>query len=101
MDDYTPLDPDNKPFDRAAHCRRIAAKGGRATVARHGSEHMSNIGLRGFRATARHFRSVSEYKTWLAVMGGRVYALSVGLPTSEAKFGPVPPAPWDADFTEF
>jgi hypothetical protein len=101
MDDYTPPEAKNKPFDRAAHCRAIGSKGGRATVNKHGSSHMAAIGVKGFQATAKHFRSTQEYKTWLGVMGGRVYALSVGLPNSEEKFGPVPPAPWDADYTEF
>lgn len=35
-------------FDRAAHCRRIAAVGGRRTVERHGTAHMAAIGKRGF-----------------------------------------------------
>lgn len=35
-------------FDRPAHCRRIAALGGRRTVERHGTAHMSRIGAIGF-----------------------------------------------------
>ncbi len=48
------------PFDRAAHCRNIAAKGGRTTVERYGTGHMSNIGKVGFRVTCdTHYCGVS------------------------------------------
>jgi len=36
-------------FDRTAHCRRIAALGGRATLLAHGKAHMAAIGRNGFR----------------------------------------------------
>lgn len=36
--------------ERAAHCRAIAASGGRATLEKHGVEHMVAIGKRGFAA---------------------------------------------------
>jgi general stress protein YciG len=35
---------------RREHLRTIASKGGKSTVARHGREHMSRIGKKGFRA---------------------------------------------------
>lgn len=36
------------PEERAALCRRIASSGGKKTVERHGRDHMSKIGKRGF-----------------------------------------------------
>jgi len=36
------------PEERRAHCRRIAALGGRATAEKHGREYMAEIGKRGF-----------------------------------------------------
>lgn len=36
------------PEERLAHCRRIAAAGGRRTVEKHGSAHMAAIGKLGF-----------------------------------------------------
>ena len=58
-----------RPFDRAAHCRRIGAHGGAATVARHGAQHMSIIGRAGARTTIeRHgvafFRGIVTAKGW-------------------------------------
>ncbi len=58
-----------RPFDRAAHCRRIGAHGGAATVARHGAAHMATIGKAGARATiALHgvafFRGIVAAKGW-------------------------------------
>jgi hypothetical protein len=41
-------------FDRAAHCRAIGSKGGRATVDKHGVVWMSVIGKRGFKAMVEH-----------------------------------------------
>lgn len=38
-------------FDRAAHCRKIAALGGKATVSKHGSKHMSTLGKKGAEKT--------------------------------------------------
>lgn len=84
-----------KPFDRAEHCRRIASKGGRTTVARHGSSHMSAIGVKGFRATAKHFRSTRQYKIWLASMGAFAYWRSTTLPDTGKFSAEPPPAPWD------
>jgi hypothetical protein len=86
---------DQKPFDRKAHCRRIASKGGRTTVARHGSSHMSAIGVKGFQATAKHFRSTRQYKNWLASMGAFAYWRSVGLPDTGKFSAELPAAPWD------
>lgn len=37
--------------ERIAHLRAIASRGGKATVAKHGREHMSRIGKLGFIAT--------------------------------------------------
>ena len=56
-------------FDRAAHCRRISAHGGAATVARHGTAHMAAIGKAGARTTIeRHgvafFRGLVKAKDW-------------------------------------
>lgn len=92
----------NSTFNRAEHCRRIAGRGGRATVTRHGREHMSAIGVKGFRATAARFRSPREYKVWLGCLGAHTYARHVGLPGWQGKFGHrPPPAPWDPEYTEF
>ena len=90
-----------EPFDRAAHCRRIASKGGRATVDRHGSSHMSNIGVKGFLKTASHFRTVRDYKHWLASTGAAVYAQSTDLPDTGKFPQQRPPAPWEPDYVEF
>src|SRR5579872_517752 len=35
-------------FDRAAHCRRIASRGGKTTAAKYGAAYISAIGKRGF-----------------------------------------------------
>ena len=61
--------PFPRPFDRAAHCRRIGAHGGAATVARHGTAHMAAIGKAGARTTIdRHgvafFRGIVTAKGW-------------------------------------
>ena len=90
-----------KPFNRAEHCKRIASKGGRTTVARHGSSHMSAIGVKGFQATAKHFRSVTEYKLWLGSMGGFAYWRASGLPNTGKFPSEPPPAPWDPNHIEF
>lgn len=34
-------------FDRAAHCRKIAALGGKTTVSKHGKAHMRALGKKG------------------------------------------------------
>lgn len=89
-------------FDRAEHCRRIAAKGGRALVEKYGSEHMCAIGVNGFRATAEHFESTWHYKVWLARTGAHTYASAVQAPGWEWKYGAEKPlAPWDEGYTEF
>jgi hypothetical protein len=59
------------PFDRAAHCRRIAGNGVVATVTTHGSHHMRVIGQTGARVTiARHgyafWRGLMDAKGWQA-----------------------------------
>ena len=58
-----------RPFDRAAHCRAIAAGGGQRTVERYGVAHMRTIGKAGARATiARHglatFRGIVAARGW-------------------------------------
>lgn len=96
-----------KAFNRAEHCRRIASKGGRAVVAKHGREHMSRIGRKGFEATAKYFGSESRYKNWLAIKASHNYWKSTGLPPKYDFNGiPVfpmepPLAPWDERYTPF
>lgn len=52
--------------DRTEHLRRIGAKGGQTTVARHGISHMRAIGKAGARATiTRH-----GYGYWRGLVGG-------------------------------
>jgi hypothetical protein len=46
--------------ERRAHLRAIASKGGRATVARYGKEHMSKLGKKGFRKLCCRFRDNSR-----------------------------------------
>jgi hypothetical protein len=46
---YEPFAPE--PFDRAAHCRRIASLGGYATLDRYGENYMRDIGRRGYAST--------------------------------------------------
>lgn len=41
--------PPISSFNRAQHCRRIASLGGQALVRIHGTEHMSQIGAKGFK----------------------------------------------------
>src|SRR5687768_7664421 len=45
----SPAAPANLPFDRTAHCRRIASYGGQACLARHGVAHYRAIGKAGAR----------------------------------------------------
>jgi hypothetical protein len=57
------------PFDRAAHCRRIASYGGVATVTTHGTHHMRVTGQTGDKVTIeRHryayWRRLMDAKTW-------------------------------------
>ena len=61
--------PARRPFDRAAHCRAIAAGGGARTVALYGAQHMRAIGRAGARATIeRHglatFKGIVAAKGW-------------------------------------
>jgi general stress protein YciG len=81
------LQMDDNTFDRAAHCRRIASKGGRATVQKHGRDHMAKIGRKGFRATTQKWFGGDEekHKQWLATVGFWVYWLHSGLPM---RYGP-------------
>src|SRR5687768_15142654 len=65
----TPAAPAVLPFDRAAHCRAIAAYGGQACLARHGVAHYRAIGTAGARVTiARHgvgyWRGLRSVKRW-------------------------------------
>lgn len=68
-------------FDRAAHCRRIASKGGRATYERHGGRHMQRIGRRGWEVTtARYFAADPLlHITWLTTAGAFAYFSHTGL----------------------
>jgi hypothetical protein len=57
------------PFDRAAHCRRIASYGGMATLHKHGRRHFATIGSAGARVTIeRHgydyWRGLVDAKGW-------------------------------------
>lgn len=88
-------------FNRAEHCKRIASKGGKATVAKHGAEHMSAIGVKGFRSLAAKFRSVKEAKDWLARIGTYNYVKSTGLPDTGKFSHERPLAPWESGYTEF
>lgn len=88
--------------------RRIGSLGGRATVQRHGSEHMRQIGKRGFEVTtARHFRSEQHHKRWLAEMGAYTYWRQTNLPMRYGRNGePIfpttrPSHPAHPDHTEF
>lgn len=69
MDTTATATTDKKPFDRAAHCQRIGAAGGRTTVERHGVFHMSAIGKAGAKTTIeRHgvayFKGITQAKGW-------------------------------------
>lgn len=70
-----------REFDRAAHCRRIASKGGRTTAARYGREHMSAIGRKGWLVTTARYFVGSErlHAAWLAAMGSHVYWRESGM----------------------
>jgi hypothetical protein len=57
------------PFNRAEHCRRIAAHGGAVTVARYGVDHYRAIGKAGAQATIRkhglaYWRGLVQAKGW-------------------------------------
>lgn len=76
-------------FDRAAHCRQIASKGGKATVARYGRTHMSTIGKRGYMVTTcRYFLGSDKlHNRWLVAAGAAVYWQSSGLPMKRTQSG--------------
>lgn len=69
-------------FDRVEHCRRIASKGGRATVNKYGRAHMSEIGKRGYMVTVcRYFLGNDHlHNHWLAQAGLHAYWQASGLP---------------------
>lgn len=86
--------------------RRIGSKGGKQTFARHGHEHMSRIGRKGFDATTeKYFRNEREHKLFLAEMGAYTKRKSADL--KYARDGvPIfpdqkPTHPAHRDFTEF
>jgi hypothetical protein len=69
------------PFNRAEHCRRIAAHGGATTAARHGTAHFRAIGRVGARVTIQrhgyaHFAGLVKAKGW---HGRRPVSLAVDL----------------------
>lgn len=76
-------------FDRAAHCRKIASKGGRALVAKHGRAHMSTIGKRGYMVTTcRYFLGSDQlHNRWLTTAGLAAYWLATGLPMKRTRTG--------------
>jgi hypothetical protein len=68
----SPASPAPVPFDRAAHCRRIASYGGVATVRTHGTHYMRVIRQTGACVTiARHgydfWRGLMTAKRWTAL----------------------------------
>lgn len=83
------MNKSRKVFDRAEHCRRIASKGGRATVKKYGAEHMRKIGRKGFESTTeRYFNGSAEaHKGWLAWMGLYVYWRDTGIPMKRDAAG--------------
>lgn len=94
--------------EKRNYYRQLGSKGGRATVERHGRAHMQTIGKKGFEQTGKkYFRSMQEYKLWLASLGSFVYWRDTGLPPKYDRTGnPIfptnkPLAPWDDDYTEF
>lgn len=75
------MNEQKRPFDRREHCRRIASRGGRATVARHGREHMQKIGRKGFEVTTERyfFGSVAAHLSWFRARGAFEYWKQTGL----------------------
>lgn len=68
-------------FDRAEHCRRIAASGGRSTVAKYGSAHMSQIGKRGAAVLWKRYRLVPIATSQFALVHkatGKVVSIQPG-----------------------
>lgn len=76
-------------FDRAAHCRAIASKGGRTTYERHGRRHMQRIGRRGWETTtARYFAADPLlHITWLTTAGAYAYFSHTGLTMKYTREG--------------
>jgi hypothetical protein len=69
------------PFNRAEHCRKIAAHGGATTAARYGVNHYRAIGRAGAQATIRrhglaYWRGLVDAKGW---HGRRPVSLAVDL----------------------
>jgi hypothetical protein len=63
------MNPEPKPFNRAEHCRRIAAHGGSVTAQRYGAAHMRAIGKAGAQATIQkhgvdYFQGIVKRKGW-------------------------------------
>jgi hypothetical protein len=59
--------PEPIPFDRAAHCRKIASYGGMATLTTHGVHHFCVIGQTGAKVTIeRH-----GYAFWRGIVAGK------------------------------
>ncbi len=76
------------PFDRAAHCRRIASRGGRALVEKYGVEHMRRIGRQGFETTTqRYFQGEHHHIAWLTQTGLHNYWKSTQLPMKHTVEG--------------
>ena len=63
----------NKPLTekQLAHLRRIASLGGKAVVEKHGTQHMAEIGRRGFEATVEKYfdGDPQAAKKWLTDVG--------------------------------
>jgi general stress protein YciG len=73
------------PNNAAKH----GSKGGRQTVNKHGREHMSQIGRKGFEATTeRHFNGdPNKHKSWLAELCRWNYFAATGLPMKHDRDG--------------
>lgn len=68
-------------FDRATHCRKIASSGGKATVAKYGSTHMSKIGKRGATVLWERYRLVPVAVSQFALVHkatGKVVSIQPG-----------------------
>jgi general stress protein YciG len=68
-------------FNRKEHCKRIASLGGKATVNKHGRQHMAEIGKRGFMVTTCRYFLGNDWlhKRWLSAAGTFNYWQSTGL----------------------
>lgn len=71
----------NSSFDRAAHCKAIASKGGKSTYEKHGRRHFQKIGRRGWETvTLRYFAGSPQlHITWLQTAGLYSYFSATGL----------------------